>query len=57
MVKFYMSYEHSLLNLGEQIEEYASPRDYWDGDREAAIQEIKPTLPRLRKTLTFFQSK
>lgn len=47
----------SLLNLAEQIEYFGSIRDYWDGDKEAAIQEIKPQLPGLRKTLTFFQTK
>jgi hypothetical protein len=45
-----------LLNLRDQIELFGAVRNYWEGDRERAIQKVKPIIKRMRKKATFFLS-
>ena len=40
-----------MLNLPQQIKLYGCLRDWWDGDREHSIQELKPELKIMQKTM------
>lgn len=43
----------SLLNLPDQIKEFGSVRNYWEGTRERYIQLVKPFMKNNRKTDTY----
>jgi len=47
----------SLLNLSNQIKDFGSLRNYWDGHQERCIQTIKPYLINARKSAKYYQKK
>ena len=47
----------SLLNLPTQIKEFGSLRNFWEGSRERAIQQIKPFLKSVRYSSSYYKTK